>query len=104
MFRLQFHSFCFLHAAIPNAPPPETLRLQLRTDWFKTSLPPLPSPLPKKHTFDQPLLLSNLQLVPMETVSGDATQTKPNLNVRAQLQVYGNKKGVCVCVCVCVCV
>lgn len=59
----------------------EKFELVLHTDWLKEELPNIKSSWPARHTFAFPLVLSTLQLWPLEG------------EVRLQLQLHGNKFG-----------
>lgn len=68
-------------SAPTNADYLEKFELVLHTDWLKEELPNIKSSWPTRHTFSFPLVLSTLQLWPLEG------------EVRLQLQLHGNKAG-----------
>ena len=55
---------------------------------------------PTKHEFQRPLIISNLQVWPLETNVPSAPQPQktttgpiPPRDIRLQMQLYGNKQG-----------
>ena len=58
---------------------------------------------PTKHEFQHPLVVSNLQVWPRETNFSPqlAGKAGPGLlkNVKLQMQLYGNKQGMCASMC-----
>lgn len=73
----------------------------MQTDWQKEEKTlVMSSAWPTKHEFQRPLIISNLQVWPLETnVVQQAPKTGPPLpsNVRLQMQLYGNKEGTLQC-------
>lgn len=73
--------------------------LRMQTDWQKEDKTlSMSSAWPTKHEFDRPLVISNLQVWPLEA-SVVPPQPKPGeppppSSVKLQMQVYGNKLGM----------
>ena len=73
--------------------------LRMQTDWQKEDKTlSMSSAWPTKHEFDRPLVVSNLQVWPLEA-SVASPQPKPGeapppSSVKLQMQVYGNKLGM----------
>ena len=73
--------------------------LRMQTDWQKEDKTlSMSSAWPTKHEFDRPLVVSNLQVWPLEA-SVVPPQAKPGeppppSSVKLQMQVYGNKLGM----------
>ena len=71
----------------------------MQTDWQKEDKTlSMSSAWPTKHEFDRPLIVSNLQVWPLEA-SVVPPQPKPGeapppSSVKLQMQVYGNKLGM----------
>ena len=70
----------------------------MQTDWLKEEKTlTMSSAWPTKHEFERPLVVSNLQVWPLETnvtpPPPKAGEPPPPSNVKLQMQVYGNKRG-----------
>ena len=73
--------------------------LRMQTDWQKEEKSlTMSSAWPTKHEFERPLVVSNLQVWPLETnvvqVQPKAGEPPPPSNVKLQMQLYGNKQGI----------
>ena len=73
--------------------------LRMQTDWQKEEKSlTMSSAWPTKHEFERPLVVSNLQVWPLETnvvqAQPKAGEPLPPSNVKLQMQLYGNKQGI----------
>ena len=68
----------------------------MQTDWKKEEKTLLTSSAwPTKHEFERPLVVSNLQVWPLETNIVQPQQQKAGepSNIKLQMQLHGNKQG-----------
>ena len=74
----------------------------MQTDWQKEEKTlEMTSSWPTKHEFVRPLVVSNLQVWPLETNAPPPSQTAVKTgpvpaprDIRLQIQLYGNKQGM----------
>lgn len=77
----------------------------MQTDWQKEEKTlTMTSAWPTKHEFERPLVVSNLQVWPLETSvvqpQPKAGGPPPPSNVKLQMQLHGNKQGTICTMCV----
>lgn len=70
----------------------------MQTDWKKEEKTlTMTSAWPTKHEFERPVVVSNLQVWPLEASIAPALpkpgEAPPPSNIRLQMQLYGNKQS-----------